>query len=79
MNVLRTLSSLKSNRHPSQTLSTIAPPKNQPKSVTKKVVILRLIFGSRLHEEPHMGNISENKHKRWNSLLVVVLGVFYLD
>ena len=34
-----------------------SPPKNQPKSVTKKIVMQRLIFGSRLHDAPHMGDM----------------------
>ena len=56
-----------------------SPPKNQPKSVTKKIVIQRLIFGSRLHHAPHMGDMDESNHKRRNSQVIGVHGVFHFD
>ena len=28
---------------------------------------------------PHIGNMGEDNHQRWNSQLLVVPGVFYLD
>lgn len=33
------------------------PPKTQPKTIKKKIVIERLMSGCRLHEAPHVGGI----------------------
>lgn len=52
-----------------QILSTIVPalPPNQQKTVRKRTVIQRLMCGFRLHVAPHVGDISENEPKHWNS------------
>ena len=62
-----------------EALSTIALPKNQPKSVAKKIVIQRLIFGFRLHDAPNTGDMDENNPKHWNSQLLVVPDVFHFN
>ena len=38
-----------------------------------------LIFGSRLHDAPYMGDMEEDSHNRWDSQLLVVPGVVHFD
>ena len=43
------------------------------------MIIQRLMFGLRLHEAPHIGDIGENEPKPWNGKLLVVLGSFHFN
>lgn len=53
-----------------------SPLAHQPKTVAKKMVVQRMVFGSRLHEAPCMDDVGENERKRGNTQLLIALGSF---
>ena len=49
------------------------------KTATEKMAVQRLMFGFRVHEAPHMGDMVKNEPKRLYSKLLVGLGFFHFD
>lgn len=58
---------------------TPTPPEISPETVTREMVIQRMIVGFTLRKAPHMGDTCDDDFRRWSSQLLGGLGICHFD